>query len=190
MRERIFDPLGMSDTGFFVPPDEIDRLVTSYARNQETGELHVFDEAAGGRWSRPPAFESGGGGLVSTAEDYLAFCQMMLNKGRHGSERILSRPSVELMTRDHLTPEQKAEARMFFGESAGWGFGMSVVTRQDDLSWTPGRFGWDGGLGTSGHTDPKEEMIGVLLTQKMMDSPEPPRVFRDFWTLAYAAIDD
>ena len=190
LSERIFGPVGMRDTGFHVPPAKIDRLATSYAPNHQTGGLDVFDEAARGQWSRPPDFESGAGGLVSTAEDYAAFCQMMLDKGRHGNERILSRPSVELMTRDHLTAEQKAEARIFFGESAGWGFGMSVVTRHDDLAWTPGRFGWDGGLGTSGHSDPKEEMIGILLTQRMMDSPQPPRVFTDFWTSAYQAIDD
>ena len=68
----------------------------------------VWDEARGGLWTRPPVFESGGGGLVSTADDYLAFGRMMLNQGRHGAGRILSRPTVELMTADHLTPEQKA----------------------------------------------------------------------------------
>lgn len=67
---------------------------------------------------------------------------------------------------------------------------MSVVTQHNDLAWSPGRFGWDGGLGTSGHTDPKEELIGILMTQKMWDSPAPPRVVADFWTSAYAAIDD
>jgi CubicO group peptidase (beta-lactamase class C family) len=190
LRERIFEPLGMKDTGFHVSAEKIDRLATSYMRNQATGELDVFDEGAGGQWSCPPAFESGGGGLVSTVDDYLAFCHMMLDKGRHGRERILSRPSVELMTSDQLTPEQKAEASLFFGDNAGWGFGMSVVTRRTDLPLSPGRFGWDGGLGTSGHSDPAEEMVGILMTQKMMDSPQPPPIFVDFWTSVYAAIDD
>ena len=72
---------------------------------------------------------------------------------------------------------------------ARWGFGVEVITRRDDLA-TPGRFGWNGGLGTSGYSDPKEDMVGVLMTQVLMDSPEPPRVFVDFWTLAYQAIDD
>jgi CubicO group peptidase (beta-lactamase class C family) len=102
---------------------------------------------------------------------------------------ILSRPSVELMTTDHLTPQQRADARLFFGDGAGWGFGMSVVTQRTGL-FAPGRFGWDGGLGTSGHTDPAEELIGILMTQRMMDSPSPPKVFVDFWTSAYQAIDD
>ena len=86
----------------------------------------VFDEARGGRFARPPVFESGAGGLVSTVDDYLAFCRMMLNKGRHGSERILSRLSVELMTTDHITPEQKAASPFFpgFWDNRGWGFGV------------------------------------------------------------------
>jgi CubicO group peptidase (beta-lactamase class C family) len=190
LRERIFGPLGMKDTSFHVPQEKIDRLATSYILSGETGRFDVFDEAAGGHWSRPPAFESGGGGLVSTVDDYLAFCQMMLNKGRLGSKRILSRPSVELMTSDQLTAEQKAEASLFFGDSSGWGFCMSVVNKRTDLALSPGRFGWDGGLGTSGHSDPEEQMVGILMTQRMMDSPQPPPVFRDFWTSAYAAIDD
>jgi CubicO group peptidase (beta-lactamase class C family) len=79
---------------------------------------------------------------------------------------------------------------MFFGDNSSWGFGMSVFTRRDDLPAVPGRFGWNGGLGTSGYSDPKEEMVGILMTQRMMDSPEPPCVFLDFWTSAYQAIDD
>jgi CubicO group peptidase (beta-lactamase class C family) len=190
MRERIFEPLGMIDTGFSVPAANIDRLAISYRVNQETGALEVYDEAEGGQWSRPPVFPSASGGLVSTVDDYLAFCRMMLNKGKHGSERILSRPSVELMTTDHLKPEQKAGAGIFFGEHSSWGFGVGIITRRNDLAAVPGRFGWDGGLGTSGHSDPMEELVGILMTQRMMNSPEPPPVFLDFWTSAYQSIDD
>jgi len=190
LRERIFEPLGMADTGFHVPAGKLDRLPPSYTADPETGALVVVDDPGDSLWSRPPAFEAGGGGLVSTADDYLAFCRMMLNKGRYGRERILSRPSVELMTTDHLTPEQKAEARPFFGDSNGWGFGVGINLRRDDLSAVPGRFGWDGGIGTSGCTDPTEELIGILMTQRLLTSPEPPAVFRDFWTSAYQAIDD
>jgi CubicO group peptidase (beta-lactamase class C family) len=189
-RERIFEPLGMKDTGFSVPAEKLDRLPGCYQRNHETGAFEVYDDAGDSQWSRPPAFPSAAGGLVSTADDYLAFCQMMLNKGRHGRERILSRPSVELMTTDHLTPEQKAGARFFFGDHSGWGFGLAVVTQRDDLAAVPGRFGWNGGFGTSGHSDPREEMVGILMTQLLMDTPEPSRVFLDFWTSAYQAIDD
>ena len=115
---------------------------------------------------------------------------MMLNKGSYGPVRILSRPSVELMTQDHLTPEQKEGAEIFFGDNSGWGFGMAVYTRRDDLSTVRGRFGWTGGLGTSGYTDPAEQLVGILLTQRLMDSPIPPRVFVDFWTSVYQSIDD
>jgi CubicO group peptidase (beta-lactamase class C family) len=189
LHERIFAPLGMKDTAFHVPRDQLHRLPPSYAADPATGKLRVHDDPAKSRWAAPPSFPSGGGGLVSTADDYLAFCQMMLNKGRHGRERILSRPSIELMTTDHLTPQQKADARLFFGDSRGWGFGMAVVTRRDDFG-APGRFGWDGGIGTSGHSDPAEDLVGILMTQRMMDSPSPPKVFTDFWTSTYQAIDD
>ncbi|MFC0032366.1 serine hydrolase domain-containing protein [Micromonospora chaiyaphumensis] len=92
LRERIFDPLGMKDTGFHVPADRIDRLPTLYAPDPKTGEFHVWDEAEGGRWSRPPAFQGGGGGLVSTADDYHAYFRMLLNGGMHGKERSCPGP--------------------------------------------------------------------------------------------------
>jgi CubicO group peptidase (beta-lactamase class C family) len=115
---------------------------------------------------------------------------MMLNKGRHGNERILSRPAVELMTTDQLTEQQKAENAIFFDDNSTWGLGVQVITQRNDLSAVPGRFGWTGGTGTSVYTDPAEELIGILLTQRHMTSPLPPAVFRDFWTCAYQAIDD
>jgi CubicO group peptidase (beta-lactamase class C family) len=191
-RERLFDPLGMKDTGFSVPAAKLDRLATSYWTNFETGAFELYDEAKSGQWSRPPAFPSAAGGLVSTIDDYLAFGQMMLNKGNHGSERILSRPSVETMTTDQLTPEQKAASSLVGGyfDSHGWGFGLSVVTRRDDVAAVPGQFGWDGGLGTSWRSDPEEEMVGILMTQRAWTSPSPPDVCLDFWTSAYQAIDD
>jgi CubicO group peptidase (beta-lactamase class C family) len=189
-RERLFDPLGMNDTGFHVPPEKLDRLPPTYMADAETGAPTLHDNPRDSRWGRPPAFPAGGGGLVSTVDDYLAFCQMMLDSGKCGRERILSRPSVELMTTDHLTPEQKAGAGIFFGDNRGWGFGMSVITRRADLAAVPGRFGWDGGLGTSGYSDPKEGMIGILMTQRAWTSPSPPDVCLDFWTSAYQAIDD
>lgn len=190
--ERIFDPLGMKDTGFSVPEAKLDRLATCYWTDFQTGERTVFDEARGGRFASPPAFESGSGGLVSTADDYLAFCRMMLSKGRHGNERLLSRASVELMTTDHITPEQKAASPFFanFWDNRGWGFGLSIITRRDDVAGSSGRFGWDGGYGTSGYTDPKENLIGILMTQRVWDAPRAPAVLTDFWTQAYAAIDD
>lgn len=192
LRERLFEPLGMQDTGFSVPATKLDRLATSYWTNFETGALELYDEPAGGQWSRPPAFQSAGGGLVSTIDDYLAFGQVMLNQGKHGSERILSRPSVETMTTDQLTPEQKAVSGLVPGyfDSHGWGFGVSIVTRRDDVAGPVGRFGWDGGLGTSWYSDPREDMVTILMTQRAWTSPSPPCVCLDFWTSAYQAIDD
>jgi CubicO group peptidase (beta-lactamase class C family) len=192
LRDRIFKPLGMADTGFTVPGAKLDRLATCYQTDPTTGRLAVFDEAPGSRWARPPVFESGGGGLVSTVDDYLAFGQMMLNRGKLGPERILSRPSVELMTTDQITPAQKAASNFYpgFWDDRGWGFGMSVFTARDDLAAVPGRYGWDGGYGTSWYSDPREEMVGILMTQVLWTSPSPPVVWRDFWTSAYQEIED
>lgn len=192
LRERLFEPLGMRDTGFSVPVDRIDRLPTEYWTNYQSGACEVYDPAEGGQWSRPPAFPSGAAGLVSTVDDYLAFGQMLLNKGTLNGKRILSRPSVETMTTDHLTPEQKARSSLTAGyfDSHGWGFGVSITTRRDRIFDSPGRFGWDGGLGTVWYSDPQEDMVTILMTQRAWESPSPPTVCRDFWTLAYQAIDD
>src|SRR3989454_12340290 len=157
----------MKDTSFSVPVTSLDRLATSYWTDPTSGKLTVYDEPRGGQWSRPPAFPSGAGGLVSTIDDYLAFGQMMLSQGKHGGARILSRLSVELMTTDQLTPEQKAVSGLFpgFFDSHGWGFGVSVITRRDDVAAVPGRYGWDGGLGTSWYSDPREDMVTILMTR-------------------------
>ncbi|WP_050419577.1 serine hydrolase domain-containing protein [Bradyrhizobium tropiciagri] len=189
LQQRIFEPLGMKDTAFHVPQHKLTRFAACYGSDHATGTLKVFDEPATGKYAAPPAFENGGAGLVSTADDFNAFAQMMLNGGRLGTERILSRPSVELMTSNQITPEQKLGSEFLLG-ARGWGFGLSVVTTRDDLCDVPGRYGWDGGYGTSWYSDPREAMTGILLTQRMMDSPQPLPVYSDFWTLAYQAIDD
>ncbi|HEY6992620.1 MAG TPA: serine hydrolase domain-containing protein [Xanthobacteraceae bacterium] len=192
LRERIFEPLGMKDTGFSVPAAKLDRLATCYRRDPASGALVVFDEAREGWFARPPVFESGGGGLVSTVDDYLAFGRMMLGQGRYGGERLLSRPAIELMTTDQITPAQKAVSDFFpgFWDNRGWGFGLAIVTGRDDLPAVPRRFGWDGGYGTSWYCDPEEDLVAILMTQRLWDSPRAPDVQRDFWTSAYQAIDD
>jgi CubicO group peptidase (beta-lactamase class C family) len=191
LQERIFGPLGMNDTAFHVPPEKIDRLATSYSVDFATGALQVYDPAEDSQWTRPPAFPSGSGGLVSTADDYLAFAQMLMNGGTLDGERILSRPSVELMTADHITPAQKAASPWIPGwfDSNGWGFGMAVVTRREGAR-SVGTYGWDGGLGTTWYNDPREEMVMILFTQRAMTSPVLPPVFQDFHTSAYQALDD
>ncbi len=167
LQDRISEPLGMKDTAFSVPASKLDRLATAYSTHLETGALELYDTAENGHW-------------------------MMLNQGRHGSRRILSRPSVETMTTDHLTTAQKAVSGLTSGDfdNIGWGFGVAVVTRRQDVAAPVGSYGWDGGLGTSWRSDPSEEMVAILLTQASWTSPVPPRVTRDFWTAAYQAIDD
>jgi len=190
MRERIFDPLGMKDTAFHVPSEKIGRLPGFYFFNRQTSTLDLFDGVENSAWRHEPTFESAGGGLVSTVDDYFAFSRMLLNKGRHGREQLLSRASVELMTSGQLTPDQRADAKIFFDDYSSWGFGMAVDIRRRDIFHTTGRFGWNGGYGTTAYTDPAKQMIGILFTQRMLESPEPPKVFTDFWTLAYGAIVD
>jgi CubicO group peptidase (beta-lactamase class C family) len=191
LRERIFEPLGMKDTSFHVPAAKLARFTTSYWTNFATGATEVYD-APEGQWSRPPAFASGAAGLVSTVDDYHAFSAMLLSNGKHGRTRILSRASIEAMTTDQLTIEQKAVSGVRPGDfdAVGWGFGVSVVTRRDDVAHNIGTYGWDGGLGSSWRVDPKEQLMTILLTQRGWAAPVAPAVSRDFWTSAYQAIDD
>jgi len=190
LRERLFEPLGMKDTAFSVSPAQRDRLATAYWPNADTGALELHD-GPDGRWSRPPLFPDGGAGLVSTVDDYAAFGRMLLDKGLHRGRRVLSRPSVEAMTTDQLTPAQKTASTFAPGywDTRGWGLGVSVVTRRDDVWAVPGRFGWDGGFGTSWASDPTEDMVAILMTQ-CAGFPSMSRVYLDFWTGVYQAIDD
>lgn len=191
LRERIFEPLGMRETTFSVPADKLARLPTAYL--PQAGDGLAVDDPGGeqSRFSRPRAFESGAGGLVSTVDDWLTFARMLLNFGAIDGARILSRPAVETMTVDHLTRDQKARTPWLPGyfDTHGWGFGVSVVTRRYDIASTPGKYGWEGGFGTSWYNDPREEMITIVMTQLGMTSPLPHAVVRDFWTLAYSALE-
>jgi CubicO group peptidase (beta-lactamase class C family) len=141
MREHIFDPLGMKDTAFHVPPEKIDRLASFYFLNRQTNKLDFFDDPANSAWRTQPPSESGAGGLVSTIDDYFAFSRMMLNKGKHGDQQILSQASVELMTSDHLTPDQRAGAEIFFGAHSSWGLGFSLDIGRNEIYHNPGRYG-------------------------------------------------
>jgi CubicO group peptidase (beta-lactamase class C family) len=190
LRERIFEPLGMRDTSFFVPAEKLDRFASQYGHDDE-GALTLYDPAGEGQWSRPPAFPDGGAGLVSTVDDYLTIARMLLNMGRHGDTRILSRTSVEMMTTDWITPEQKARSPFFpgFWDNHGWGFGVGTITRRDNLAFTPGSYGWDGGFGTWWMNDPHEQLTGILMTQASF-GPHAAALEHDFWTCAYDALDD
>ena len=188
LHERIFEPLKMADTGFSVPPANLARLATGYHDNG----VDVYDAVADSMWRRPPAFPSGAGGLVSTVPDYLAFGEMMLRQGRYDGGRLLSRASVEMMTEDQLTSGQKQESGPFapYLVNHGWGLGMSVVTKRDGFAEPVGRFGWNGGLGSIWYADPGEDLDMILMTGCAKFVFTPPDIYRDFWTLAYGAIDD
>ncbi len=188
MKERIFEPLGMKDTGFRVPEQDAHRVPGFYFFDRASQALRPFEDVTRSTWLDAPVFESGAGGLVATIDDYFAFNRMLLDKGRRGREQILSRASVELMTSDQLVPENRVGAELFFGTHSSWGLGVAVDTRRREIYQNPGRFGWTGGFGTTAYVDPAERLIGILFTQRMMDSPDAPRVFTDFWTSAYGAM--
>lgn len=191
LQERVFGPLGMVDTAFSAPADKAARLPGIYFRDPGTGEVAEFDVAGPeSRFASPPLFESGAGGLVSTADDLLAFGEMMRGNGTREDVRILSRAAVTLMTTNHIRPEQVNGADFFpeFWETHGWGFGLAIDTARAELFMTPGRYGWDGGFGTSLYIDPSEDLIGVLLTQQTLAGPGLPKVYLDFWNGAYQAL--
>jgi CubicO group peptidase (beta-lactamase class C family) len=194
LRERICDPLGMKDTAFFVDGDSVGRLATAYERDSgPTGEP-VIEEVPDGLWSRPPAFESGGGGLLSTADDFLAFTSALLAGGTLHGERVLSRPSVTLMTSDQLSPAQKTASGFRPGNfeymrGRGWGFGMSVINRRTQLGPSVGSYGWSGFYGTAWYNDPAEDLTTIFIMQRAhMGDPALP-MWSDLWTATYQAID-
>lgn len=191
LRERVCEPLGMKDTGFSVAGDSIARLATAYASDDATGRV-VVDDGPDGRWSRPPAFESGGGGLVSTAADWLAFASALRAGGTHRGERVLSRPAVTLMTSDHLTPAQKAVSGFWPGyfDDIGWGLGMAVRTRRTQLGPSVGSYGWPGFYGTAWYNDPAEDMTTICIMQRAHAGDQRLPMWLDFWTAVYQAIDD
>jgi CubicO group peptidase (beta-lactamase class C family) len=190
LQERIFEPLGMTDTGFWVPPDSVSRLPPQYTRD-DSGAVVVYDPPDG-QWATPPAFPSGAGGLVSTAPDYFAFASMLMGGGSHRGVRILSRPSVTLMTSDQLPASVKAVSGLAPGDfdAMGWGFGVSVVTRRTQVYHSVGTYGWNGGLGTTWANDPAENLTLILLTQHAFTSHLGPVLLGDFSTTAYQALED
>ena len=163
-RTRIFEPLGMKDTGFKVTAEQSRRLPSHYQTNFQTGKLEEQTVSAPSVWTAPPAFPSGAAGLVSTIDDYLAFARLLLNEGVHEKRRLLSQRSVRLMTTNHLTPEQMATGGPILG-GQGWGYGMAVITAPDEVSPEPGRYGWNGGYGTFWFNDPTGRLVAIAMTQ-------------------------
>ena len=173
----------MVDTGFAVPTAAVTRLTSSY-RATDVG-LELVD-GPDGQWARTPEFPSGAGGLVSTADDYLAFTRMLAGRGEVDGIRLLSSDAVRLMTTDHLTPAQRAASRPFL-DGQGWGYGGCVDVDPIDPLVVPGRYGWVGATGTSAHLVPATGDIAILLTQRATDSPVPSSLMAEFWTYAAGA---
>src|SRR5215831_5535778 len=181
LAERLFEPLGMADTGFEVPAGKLGRF-TSYYRADPAGGLELVD-APGGQWSSAPAFASGGGGLVSTADDWYSFARMLLAGGSAGGRQLLSPASVRQMTTNQLTPSQGDAGRLFL-EGQGWGFGGSVDVKAIDPWNMPGRYGWVGGTGTAAHIIPSTGAVTILLSQLELGGPVSPALIQDFWRYA------
>jgi CubicO group peptidase (beta-lactamase class C family) len=174
LRTRLFEPLGMTSTGFVAP--DVGRLATAYAGSPEG---LVVTDPPDGKWSRRPAFEDGAAGLVSTVDDLLAFAQMLLR----GGAPVLSRESVAEMTHDQLSASQREGQEAFLGERS-WALCQSVVISGDRA----GAFGWDGGLGSSFLVDPVRDLVVVVLTQRQWDTAQPPAVHTELQDAAYAAL--
>ncbi len=188
LRRRVCEPLGMSDTGFWVPAEAVGRTATAYA----AGGGPEVDDEPNGTFSRLPVFESGGGGLVSTPEDFLAFASALLDGGVHAGGRMLSRPAVTLMTSDQLSPAQKAVSGFGPGyfDLIGWGFGLSVVTRRTQLGPSVGSYGWAGFYGTAWYNDPAEDLVAAFFFQRAHAGDQRLPMWKDLWTAVYQAIDD
>ena len=174
LQEHIFNPLGMEDTGFDVPPEKIDRFAANYERGPDR-KLRLLDDPATSNYARPQTFFSGGGGLVSTAHDYHRFCQMLLNGGELDGARLLGPKTIELMTMNHLPDGQDLSERALgtFSETAndgvgfGLGFAMIVDIPRTQNVGSLGEYYWGGAASTIFWIDPVEDMIVIFLTQFM-----------------------
>ena len=185
LHQRIFGPLKMNDTGFHVSAQNASRF-TSVTGLDAEGHLYCRDRRDTSLFLKPPICALGGSGLVSTAEDFLKFASMMINNGAGRDERLLSRTTVELMTRDHLP------AGVDILNDSAFGFGLGVSVQRDKArcyrSSSPGTYGWAGAASTDYWTDPHEDMIGILMVQSM-PGPDTP-IVEEMRNLVYAAIGD
>jgi CubicO group peptidase (beta-lactamase class C family) len=194
LQTRLFEPLRMGDTGFHVPADQAGRLAACYALGPKGVVLQ--DDPAKSAYLSAPGFISGGGGLVSTTDDYLRFCRMLLNGGELDGERILSPKTVRLMATNHLPggADLATLSRSMFSEAAyaGLGFGLGFSTTIDPAATlipaTIGDMSWGGAASTFFWVDPAEELIVILMTQLLPSSAYPIR--RQLRTLAYSAFTE
>ena len=194
LQDRILDPLGMSETGFQVPAGRADRLAACYTADR-TGAISLQDDPAKSSYLKPPVFVSGGGGLVSTAADYLKFTRMLLNRGELDGQRLISPKTLKLMTANHLPggKDLASLSKSMFSEATneGVGFGLGFATTLDPartlLPGSAGDFYWGGAAGTYFWIDPAEDMIVIFMTQ-LLGSPQPLR--RELRTLIYSAFTE
>ena len=193
LQQRIFDPLGMADTGFHVPPDKAHRLAACYAADGRGGKT-LQDDPATSSYLSPPSFISGGGGLCSTAADYLTFCRALLNRGEWDGVRLLGPKTLALMTSNHLPGGRDLTqlSKSLFSEAtyAGVGFGLGFSVTLDPaqtmIAGSAGEYAWGGAATTSFWIDPAEDMIVIFMTQLLPSSAYPVR--RELRSMIYAAI--
>jgi CubicO group peptidase (beta-lactamase class C family) len=206
LKERIFDPLGMNDTGFYVPPDKAHRFAACYSADppdrvsfvaaDRKAALYLQDDPATSPFLKPPSFISGGGGLCSTAVDYLGFCRALINGGEAGGVRLLAPKTIKLMTTNHLPggSDLPSMSRSMFSEATynGIGFGLGFAVTMDPaktlLPGSAGEYNWGGAASTSFWVDPAEQLIAIFMTQLMPSSAYPVR--RELRTLVYSAITE
>jgi CubicO group peptidase (beta-lactamase class C family) len=198
LRTRLFEPLGMNDTAFHVPEDKTDRFTCCYQPESQQGGLKLQDDARESTYATPPMLESGGGGLVSTAQDYLRFCRMMLNGGTLEGVQILSPKTVALFSLNYLPGGREVADMAFpgmFSESsyAGVGFslgcGVNIDVAKTRLPGSLGEYFWGGAAATAFWIDPKEELAVAFMTQ-VIGSPARLTLRRDLRTLVYAAMTE
>jgi CubicO group peptidase (beta-lactamase class C family) len=206
LKERIFKPLGMNDTDFYIPADKAHRFAACYSADPPgeikylPGErkpmLSLQDDPAKSAYLKPPTFFSGGGGLCSTTPDYLTFCRALLNRGELGGVRLLGPKTLALMTTNHLPGgrDLPAMSRSMFAEASyngmgfGLGFAVSMNPAQMLIAGSPGEGSWGGAAGTAFWIDPAEELITIFMTQVMPSTAFPIR--RELRTMIYAAVSD
>jgi CubicO group peptidase (beta-lactamase class C family) len=195
LQERILDPLGMNDTGFHVPADKAHRLAACYSADGKGG-MKLQDDPANSSFLSPPPFISGGGGLCSTAADYLTFCRALLGGGELGGVRLIGPKTLALMTSNHLPggrhlPEM---SKSMFSEASyngigfGLGFAVTLNPAQTLIPGSTGEYSWGGAATTSFWIDPAEELIAIFMTQVIPSSTYPLR--RELRTMVYSAIAD
>ena len=190
LEQRIFSPLGIVDTGFYVPQEKISRLATMYGP-AEGGGLQIMDTPETSKYSKPKRFLSGGGGLVSTASDYMRFAQMLLNGGEMNCVRLLSRETVKLMTTNHLSDELipiQLDPLTSYLKGHGFGLGFAVITNvaQSGMFGSEGAYWWGGAANTFFWVDPREKLIGLIMPQFLASGRYP--IQRELQELTYQAI--